>query len=478
MRNPRSPQPPRLARAILRVLLPPALADPLEGDLEEGFQRRAAEAPARARRWYWRQVLGMPVLALRWRARRLQEVAATSRVPRVTGREWMTGTVRDLRVALRTLARRPAFAAVTVVTLALSIGPATLLFSVTEGVLLRPLPYADPGRVVNLYLLNEEWRDGDNELLRASWDRHFPGARHLEAWSEGEVHLTHLGAYAAGWRPMSVGEVEEDAMAIRVDEGIFPTLGVEPLVGRLPTPEEYRTGAPVAVLRHDLRSTAFGSGDDVLGRSFRYGDVVYTVIGVMPPGFFFPYEDSGRLWIPYPPDERTRASRSVGRLAPGASADEASRALDAVARRLGDQDPVLAGFGARAVPRLDEVVRDHRSGLLLLFGTALVVVLVACVNLANLVLARGARRRGELAVRTALGASTGSVARAVFVEVAVVSMVGGGVGILTAWLVFDPFVAALDASLGGLPRSDGIALNGAVLLFSVGTTLGTALVAG
>lgn len=470
--------PPVLARALLRTLLPEhEVRDALEGDLEEGFRRRAAQSPGKAWRWYWLVVLRIPYRALRRQMRRLDATRGPTRIP--TGGGGMGGTMMDLRIAARALWKRPAFSGVAVATLALSIGAATLLFSVVDGVLMTPLPYERPDELVTVYLTNEAWRDGENELLRASWDSYTLTLDHARAFREAPGPLTEVSGYTYRYLPLRADAgADDDAIAIMVDGHAFPVLGVAPALGRLPTAREVETSEKVAVLRHETWSSRFGGDPDVLGRAFGLGDDLYTVIGVMPPGFFFPTEEVGDLWIPIREEARDWPSYyGVARLAPGATTADATEFLERVARRMGEEDPERAGLGARAVPHLDNVVGKVRDGIRLLFGTALVVVLVACVNLANLFLARAAGRREELAIRASLGAGTGSLIRVLLSEAVVIGAVGGGLGIALAAGALDPFVAALGASLRGLPRQDTIGLHGGVLSFSLAATFTATVVA-
>lgn len=406
-------------------------------------------------------------------------------------RERWSGWSLEARAALRRLVRRPAFAVTAILTLALSLGSATLLFSVTEGILLRPLPYENPGRVVDIYLLNHDWRTADNELLRNSWDSYTVRTGHIDAFRRSAPELAAAASYTYVSATLERGEHEEPLRVIGVDPTLFATLGVEPALGRLPAPEEYGEGAPVAVLRHDLWRDVFGGDPAAVGRPFRLDGEVHTVIGVMPSGFYFPDENSGRLWMPIPSEQaeyepgmrlagqlRASVRFGVGRLAPGVTAGAASAAVNRIAERMGEADPELAHLGARVAPALEEMVTSVRGGILLLFGAGMIVLLVACVNLANLVLVRGAGRRGELAVRAAIGASRTSLARAVFSEVWAVCVVGGALGLCLAAVTVDPFVKALSTSLHSLPRSGGIGLNPAVVAFTVAATLGTAFLAG
>lgn len=392
----------------------------------------------------------------------------------------MGNVTMGLRIAARSLWRRPAFSGVAVATLALSIGAATLLFSVVDGVLLTPLPYDDPDALVGVYLTSDEWRESDNDIVRPWWDVHTITLDHAEAFRAARGPIESVTGYTSRTMKMDSGQgSNESAQAVMVDGHTFAVLGAQPMLGRLPTQQEVDASARVAVLRHRTWSTRFGSDADVLGRSFRLADDVYTVIGVMPPDFFFPTEDGGDLWIPVAEYARTWPSfYGLARVSPGTSLAEATDFFERTARRLGEDDPERSGFGGRAVPHMDNVVGNVRGGIRLLFGTALIVVLVACVNLANLFLARTAGRREELAVRASLGAGSRSQAMAVMSEALVIGAIGGVLGIALAWASIDPFVEALGTSLRELPRRETIGVDGRVLFFSLAATLGTTLLAG
>jgi len=385
----------------------------------------------------------------------------------------------DLRVAARGLVRRRAFSGVSIVTLALSIGAVTVAFSVMDGVLLRPLPYEEPDELVSFYLTSDEWRESENDLLRASWDVRTMSLAHIRAWRAGAGPLAAVAGYATRFAPIDVGDgTAESAEAVMIDEGLFDVLGVQPALGRAPTDEEIARSAPVAVLGHDLWVARFRGDPNVLGRSFVFDQLTYTVIGVMRPGFFFPIEDS-ELWIPVMEKARDWPSYyGVARLAPGATPDDATRFVETTTRRMGEDDAEQAGLGARALPHIENVTGGVRAGIRLLFWAALLVVVVACVNLGNLFLARASDRRDELAVRASLGASRRSLVGMMLTELLLIGAVGGGLGVVLAGATIEPFVDMLGRSVNGLPREGGVGLNTRVVAFALVATMITPLLAG
>ncbi|MEM7414334.1 MAG: ABC transporter permease [Gemmatimonadota bacterium] len=470
--------PPAIARALLRWCLPKhEIADALEGDLQQEFVHRAERGRWRAGWWYWSQVVSLPYVRLHREVRRL---GASGR----DGISWMGGGAvdavwREFRVASRTLSRRPLFSTVVVATLAVSIGAATLLYSVVEGVLLKPLPYEEPTELVTAYLTSDEWRNSENELLRAAWDVQPMTRAHTEAFQASPGPLAGFTSYTRRLLPFEarahVGEWE----TVQIDASLFAVLGVVPALGRTPSEEEVAQAAPVAVLRHEVWTGTFGADPGVLGQTFELDGMSYTVIGVMPPGFFFPTDSGGDLWIPLTELVREWPSfYGVGRLAPDASIADATTFLEATARRLGEADPDRAGHGGRAVPHIDSVIGHVRGGVRMLFGSALLVVLVACANLGTLFLARTSSRREELAVRASLGAGARSLSTAVLAEVLVLGVLGGGLGLAMAAAALDPFVESLATSLRSLPRRADIALDGRVVLFTTLATSVTVILSG
>ncbi|MFW6202565.1 MAG: ABC transporter permease, partial [Gemmatimonadota bacterium] len=290
---------------------------------------------------------------------------------------------QDLTFAVRTLRKRPGFAAVAALTLALGIGATTLVFSIVNGVLLRPLPYAQPDRIVNVWQTNESWRDSESPFLRAFAER-FPASYPVaEDWRTMSRAFEAVGAYDAGEGMTETGgDRPERLTVVRAAAGLFDVLGVEPALGRTPTPDEDRVGGPaLVVLSHGYWQRRFGGDASVIGRTLELDGRAHTVVGVMPEGFYFPTPDD-EVWVTL--DDATRRSgrgtqglRAVALLVPGVDLDAARNDLAAVTRRIQEAHPeTQASFGARLVPRLDEVVAGgtRRSLLILLASTGLVLL--------------------------------------------------------------------------------------------------------
>ncbi|HEX9190241.1 MAG TPA: ABC transporter permease, partial [Vicinamibacteria bacterium] len=368
----------------------------------------------------------------------------------------------DLALAGRSLRRRPAFTAVVALTLGLGIGANTAVFGVVDAVLLRPLPYPSPGDLVVV------WGElpGQGRL-----DSHLSGPELAAIW-EGSRFLRSMGAVfpRPGVLRGDDGPVEEVEIGW-VTPGFLETLGVRPHVGRLPTPEEHvAEPSTVMVLSFELWERRYGADPGVLGRAVDFDGERRTVVGVMPRGFrmLFP-PDQGvpeRLaaWLPWGGrDYRTmprgfRAFTPVARLAGGATAGQAAGELRALAARAREEsvDYASSGFGLRLEPLAAGVVAHVRPTLLVLFGVAALVLLVACANAANLTLARAAESERDLRVRAALGARRGRLLRQLLTESALLGALGGGVGLVLAEVGLR-LVRALEP--GRLPRIDAASLD-------------------
>jgi len=388
-----------------------------------------------------------------------------------------------LRHAVRSLARAPVFTAAAVLTLALGIGAVTIAFTLVKGILLSPLGYPESGRLVRLYSELGQLRESPNPRLAAIWNRLPVSYLNTADWRASSRTVTAVGLYLETTAVLGGGagfrEIPREVKAARIEPELLRVLGVDPLIGRPFSDAERRD--PVVLLGYGLWADSFGGDEAVLGRSVRLDGRPFTVIGVMPAGFGLPGKEDS-LWLPLAPDDDDLAIRdnfrygAVGRLAPGISLAAAREELDRIATDLAAEHPETnASSGVRLVPLLDTLVADRRRILELVAGAALIVLLVACVNVAHLLLARGAERRRELALRLALGAGRLSLLRSLVTEALLLAIAGGVAGCLLALLA----QRALPALLGQeLPRLDEVTIDGTVLLFAAGAALLAALVAG
>jgi len=386
------------------------------------------------------------------------------------GTRWVEAILQDLRFGLRTLRRSPAFTAVAALTLALGIGANTAVFTVVNGVLLRPLPFPEPEKLFlisylprnNPFLTQPGLDDRDYlEFLRQ--DQVF---EHIATSSSTPLTLTGAGD------PVRVP-------AAAVTSGFFPAVGVNPAIGRWFLPEEDQPGRePVAVLSDKLWQSRFGADSHVLGKSITLDGIAHTVVGVMPLGFGFPGD--AEMWTPLAVqiDPHNSYTRPVlGRLKPGISRQRAQAELETFASRL----PLGPGekrsdFVARIIPLKDSVVGNIRSSLLIFAGAVAFVLLIACANFANLLLIRAAGRRQEISVRAALGAGRGRLVRQLLTESTLVALAGGAAGMLLA-TIGVPALLAL-APTGKIPRIDEIRMDAWVLAFTVAVSVMTGIVFG
>jgi putative ABC transport system permease protein len=378
--------------------------------------------------------------------------------------------MNDFRYALRALWRSPGFTLVAVLTLALGIGATTAIFSAVHAVLLRPLPYPDSERLTVVWLNN----------VREQIDRDVTSYPTFLDWSEASAYDAMAGYSATVGTFTADGDADEHAGAW-VSGDFFRVLGVPPQVGRAIGEEHTHAGNHMVVaLSHGLWTRRYGGAPDVVGRSVVINGSSREVIGIMPQGFGYP--DGAEFWMPIAPDveEITQARGAlwlsvIGRLAADASIERASAELNGITTRLGEEFPVLAGNGVFVEPLRDTVVGNVRPALLLLLGGVGFVLLIACANVANLLLARGAGRRRELAVRGALGASGARLVRHAMSESVVLGLLGGAGGLLLA-SVGTAFLVALSPA--DLPRADGIGVDGTVVAFATLAAVITGLLFG
>jgi putative ABC transport system permease protein len=447
----------------------------IRGDLAERYAKMAQVDARRANRWYWRQALQClnPLHRLSFRPRR-------SPRPTFHLRSLSVGTLQDFSYGARGLTRRIGFSLTAVTTLGLGIGATTAIFSIVNGVLLRPLPYPEPDRLVNVWQVNTHWFDSPNLSLR-SWADEFPASMPtFNDWQVLNQVFSRIGTYDDRTVTLSGGDRPERIYTTRVSSGIWRALGVAPLLGRTFVPEDDELGvAPLAVLSYGFWQRRFGGDRSVLGTTVQLAETPHTVVGVMPESFYFP--DTGHdLWTTF--DEESKASErgsqyltTIARLKPGITLAGAQREMELLTERMVESRDHNPDFGVRLVPRVEQVVGDVRLILLVLLGAVGLVLLIACANIANMLLVRATERRRELAIRSALGAWRGRLLRQLLSESLVLAIAGGAAGVLIALATFKPLMAALPS---GLPRADEVALDHRVLLFTAVVSLFTGLLVG
>jgi putative ABC transport system permease protein len=380
----------------------------------------------------------------------------------------MDTLLQDIRYGIRMIAKSPGFAAIAIFTLALGIGANTALFSVVNGVLLNPLPYQQPNRLVAIYARSKEFSHSSISYPNfLDWVRDQRSFSAMAAFREDDYNLTGMG------RP-------ERVKAEMVSGNFFAVLGVRPVAGRLFRSEEDRVGAqPVALISGGFWKRKFGSSQDALGKMLTLNGVGYTVVGVIPADFRYQsgnFHDSD-VYVPIgqwnDSTFRDRATGmgmdAVGRLKPGVTLQQAQADMNAVAQRLAEMYPETdKGEGVTLLPLKQDVVGDIRPFLLVLLAAVGFVLLIACVNVANLLLARSTGRVREFAIRAALGAGQGRVIRQLLTESLVLSCTGGGLGLLlAAWGT----QAAIKLVPEALPRAQSVHIDSRVLLFTLAASV-------
>jgi putative ABC transport system permease protein len=382
----------------------------------------------------------------------------------------MQTLLQDLRYAFRLLAKSPGFTAIAVLTLALGIGANSAIFSVVNGVLLRPLAFRDPARLVIVAEKSPFPTISTSYQNFVDWHDQSRSFESMEATRGTGLSLTGAGE-------------PELLLARMATAGLFPLLGVEAHIGRTFLPEEDRAGGtPVALLSYGLWQRRFGGSREIIGKPVTLASQPYTVVGVLPAGFqilqpadvFVPFKP----WAVTLPDDRNwhPGIIAVARLKPGVSREQARAEMVGITKRLEQQYPDYnTGTSADVVGLQEQMVQNIRPALILLLGAVSLVLLIACVNVANLLLARAASRGREVAIRTAIGAGRARVIRQLLTESVLLSLGGGLLGIFLAWASLGPL---LKISAGSVPQVIPIALDRSVLFFTFLVSLVTGLVFG
>ena len=373
--------------------------------------------------------------------------------------------LHDVRHAIRTTLRRPAFATLVVSTLGLGIGANTAMFSVVDSVLIEPLPYERPEELVYLY---GSFKGGDEASISPP---DFLDYRARQTVFSSFAARTMFGSAVLG----GSGEPERVPGSIAT-ANFFATLGVQPLLGRAFLPGEEHGYHDVAILSHGLWQRRFGGRPDIVGSTVRIDDSPHTIVGVMPPVLDSTFDTE--VWQPIPfgtegtSVRRFHYLRGLGRLAPGVSLAQAQRQLDGIARQLERVYPENETWKLRLVPYRETVVGDTGRTLVMLLCAVGLVLLVACGNVANLMLARATTRTGEMAVRTALGASRWRLARQMLVEGVTLGLAAGAVGLAVAWALVRGVRAVGE---GIVPRLAELGIDRGALLFTFSLSLVTSL---
>jgi predicted permease len=391
----------------------------------------------------------------------------------------------DIRDALRGFAKNPGFVAAAVVSLALGVGATTAIFSVANALILRPLPYPEAHRLVIL------WNRSPGLGIAEDW---FSSAQYFDVKNAGSGLEEVAIVYGANENLTADGAEPQRAGTIRVSSNLFAMLGTQPALGRLFTPEEdTQTPANTAVLGYATWVRRYGSDPNVIGRRFELNGRPYQVVGVLPQSFSLPYEvvptlglaTDAEIVIPFPQGPNAAQVRNredyniVGKLKPGVTAAQVQQEMDTLTARLRrdfpDFYPPNGGLTFSVVPLQEQVVGSVRRSLALLIGAVACVLLIACANVANLLLSRGLSRQKEIAVRAALGAGRARIVRQLLTESAILAVAGGTLGLLFAFWGLQ-WMQALGSK--SVPRLREIGIDGGVLFFTFALSLVSALLFG
>jgi predicted permease len=395
---------------------------------------------------------------------------------------WWSELRQDVRYSGRALLRSPGFALVAVLTLALGIGATTAIFSVVDAVLLRPFGVAQPDRLVVI----REWRPESGDPPRGREGTVSPA--NFFDWRAQSRSFSSMSYFRQSPVNLTGDGEPQEVKAEVTSANFFSTLGVQPILGRAFRPEEDDPGGEaarvgnVAVLSYALWKGRYGGDPGILGRTIRVDEQAVQVVGVMGPDF---RGLSGKpdLWMPLAVQEGNRTDlgrflTAIGRLRPGVTRESADRELNQIAQRLAQQYPSFnASFGVWTTPFRDELVGEVRPALLVLLGSVGMLLLIACTNVANLLLGRASARRQEVAVRLSLGATRGRLVRQLLTESLVLSVLGGTIGVVAAMVGTRALVRSLPETVQ-LPRLDLVSVDARVLAFALAVTLLTGVLFG
>jgi putative ABC transport system permease protein len=393
----------------------------------------------------------------------------------------MHNLLQDLRFAIRQLRKSPGFALTTMLTLALGIGATTAMFSLINSVLLRPLPFPDPDRLMMIAPLDTSTvKSGIPDSMS------YPG---FFDFRKGQHSFDAIASYHRETHSLTGSGMPQEIESETVSSDFFRVLGVAPMLGRSFISDDEKKGTRVAVLNYQFWQSTFGGAPDIIGRNITLDRNSYTVVGVMPAGFTYPLlNPNPSMWTSLAddnndPKEPLTSQRgalllsAIGRLKPGVSAAQATADLSLIAKNLSMQYPDTNKnvTSATVEPELENLVGDTRPALHVLFAAVMFLLLIACANVAGLMLTRASRRRSEIAVRAAMGASRGEIIRQVLVESVFLSLCGGALGVVLSELLLKTILRLVPQNL---PRLNYVSIDGKVLLFAALVSIVTGVLFG
>ena len=454
--------PPRLARALLRLVVPKHDRIFVVEDLDEEFAVLAAEGRSDRylRRWYWGQVRSSMLPSLK-----------RPRVPAIrrrTGSDIMHSVIHDVRYAFRTLFRQPAYTLTVIGMLTLGIAGNTAIFGVFNGLFLRPLPFPEPGQLVNF----------DETAPR--WDLEYVGMAYpdFDAWREHNESFQNMAVFDGTAFAMTLQGEAQRVTGAKVTHDLAAVLGIRPVLGRNISPEEDRPGGErVVMLGHGFWQREFGGETDVLGNTLNLDGRPHTIIGVLPPEAVF--VNDADLWVPLATDVTENPGSwymdGIGRLKPGVTIEAALEDLTRIHKNMIEDRPVNEVTSPVVMPILDRFLGEYRLGTTAMLGAVGMVLLIACANIAGLTLARSMARSREMGIRLAMGAQRRRIAQQLLTESLVLAVAGALPGLALGYAATTAMMALMPDLLPSWITFD---IDHRVVLFTLLLTMGAALVFG